>query len=493
MGSNGKIKGSDKLILGRQSGAYADLHVHSYSSFDGLYKIQELLDIFVRSGLSLASITDHNTIKAMTDLYDFCKKSHIDAYLDWNGIKFVPGTEVTCRVSAVPNKKGNSTKVHALVYSPNLSPDSPLHRLLGYKRRNDKDVDYGLLIHICKKKNIVKLDTEEEKLQFEEGLREFIVNKRKVDKGFSTFGLSQALEFLEEKGWFGTFVKSHKELFELYETAPKFERLDIELEDLIKIAHASNGLVIMAHPSTNLKRTDTPELLIEHMVKIGLDGFEIVGEKKTYKDMILDTIDNLDPVNPIIYTGGSDTHDLSEGNTIGIKHNNIISKTDVLKFEDWLMAEFEARKKGEKSIRNWTVDLEEVEDIIAKYRDRLVAINSDALRITHDKEDHFSHMTDGEQRAWESSLPRKIATLNERKEEKQSEKPVITIPQTSQKQSKKDKKKDKKKKREYDFSDDNKKIEPSQAYLDYIAEMEAKYGEDQNYTYNELDDDLINE
>ena len=165
MGSSEKQ--SDKIIIGRNVGAYADLHVHSYNSFDGLHPIMELIDVFKRMGLHLASITDHNTIKGMTDLYDFYHKPHFNTFLNFGDLKFVPGVEVTCRVSNVLNKSLNTTKVHVLVYAPNLDPNSPLYRLLGYKRRNDKDVDYGLLLHICRKKNIINLDSEEDKLMFE--------------------------------------------------------------------------------------------------------------------------------------------------------------------------------------------------------------------------------------------------------------------------------------------------------------------------------------
>ena len=141
----------------RNMGAYGDLHVHSYGSFDGVYKIPDLIEMFKHAGLKIATITDHNTIMQLIKVYELYKKPLSNTFIDIGGLKFVPGTEVTCRVSTVPNKKNNSTKIHTLIFSPDLSPGCPLYELLGLKCRNDKDYDYGLLMHICRKKNIINL------------------------------------------------------------------------------------------------------------------------------------------------------------------------------------------------------------------------------------------------------------------------------------------------------------------------------------------------
>jgi hypothetical protein len=380
--------------------------------------------------------------------------------------------------------------------------------LLGYKRRNDKDVDYGLLLHICRKKNIINLDSEEDKLMFEEDIRKFVAKKRKKPgyEGFSTFGVRQALEFLQEKGWYGSLVKSHKELFELYETAPRYERLDIEFEDLMKIIHASDyvensesntsnrhaycSLGIMAHPSTNASRAEDPEALIQYLIDNGIDGFELVGEKKKYKDLIKNCVANSSIKNPMIYTGGSDTHDLTESNTLGVRRGMIIGASDVSQFSDWVDRENYARSHNLPSIRSYDISLEEVELIIAKYKHQLDEINQSALNIMLERESHFAKMSDSARLAWESTIPAKVSVMNSKKHEEKDEnystmdslKCLEIISKSSKSKKEKKKVKSAKSSVDEDMVSLEARLANSIEYLAYIKEMEEKYSK--SYTYD---------
>ena len=136
------------------------------------------------------------------------------------------------------------------------------------------------------------------------------------------------MDFLDDKG-IDLGITSERRLTRLLEGMPPIERLDLDAEEVIRVGHASGGVVLMAHPSHNLRRTANKMDLLETLLKAGLDGFELLynGANSDSANLIDRAVKKFAKKRSIIYSGGSDTHDLAEGNTIGKwNKNRLITK-----------------------------------------------------------------------------------------------------------------------------------------------------------------------
>ncbi len=67
----------------------ADLHIHSNYS-DGKSSVRDILNVAVRRGLNVISITDHDTLSGSLEAIDIVKEEHIP-------IEILPGVEISTR------------------------------------------------------------------------------------------------------------------------------------------------------------------------------------------------------------------------------------------------------------------------------------------------------------------------------------------------------------------------------------------------------------
>lgn len=287
----------------------ADFHVHSDGSADGYHKIPALIERARNFNVDYLSITDHNNFVETLKFLDKLDCDHRLAMHDVEGVKFVPGVEVTCRVEDVKNFKGNNLKVHLLVYSPDLTDDSPIVRLMNIKHGNDLAVDFGMLLNVAKCKGI-QLDMQ--------SVRDFIVHKRQNgDSGFSSFGRDDVYDYFKSQKI--TIAKSAKKFDRLIDSIPRSERLNLSASDVIDIVHASGGICVMAHPKLHLGRTNNRKEAVESLLEYGIDGFELMStsmDNDTF-GIITSVCDRFPLKNPILYTGGSDFHVYSEYSKLG--------------------------------------------------------------------------------------------------------------------------------------------------------------------------------
>ena len=295
----------------------ADFHIHSKYSFDGVLSPVQIESSAVANNVEWLSMTDHNTIQASIDLWkehDQDLKSP-SLTLD-SGVTVVSGVEVTCKVMPVANLKGNASKVHLLIYGADLSPESPIVRLMNIKHQNDLDFDLRRLQYLISLKPGACVTLEE----IQEWFRNNGVEGEPSNK--------QIMDFLDDKG-IDLGITSERKLTRLLEGMPPIERLDLDAEQIIRVGHASGGIVLMAHPSQNLRRTANKMDLLETLLKAGLDGFELLynGATSDTANLIEKAIKKVAKKRSIVYSGGSDTHNLAEGNTMGKwNKNKIISK-----------------------------------------------------------------------------------------------------------------------------------------------------------------------
>jgi len=338
----------------------ADFHIHSKYSFDAVLSPEEIVSASNVNKVSWISITDHNNMEGSCEIWEKSGTRFNNPIARFNGVNVVSGVEVTCRVSAVPNHKNRSCKVHLLVYGADLDKDSPLMQLMEIKHNNDRDYDFGLLEYF--------LSLKPNKIR-EEDIRRFIQDKRSEKPGYSTMSNLDIFEFLQLHGI--TVAKSYRQFEEMLKDAPRFERVNIEAKDLIDIAHASGGIVVMAHPSLNLRRTSQPKELLRELVDAGIDGFEkyYTGASRDYDSLISKVINEKSVANNMIFTGGSDIYSFIHGNCIGSHYYDLITVNSQREFIKEIEKLQKARVEGKISHRKCDcLSKDEIEDVLELYR-----------------------------------------------------------------------------------------------------------------------------
>ena len=63
-----------------------DLHLHSNNS-DGSASVKELVETVIKSGIKIFALTDHDTVKGISNIEQFIPAE----------IKFIKGVELTCK------------------------------------------------------------------------------------------------------------------------------------------------------------------------------------------------------------------------------------------------------------------------------------------------------------------------------------------------------------------------------------------------------------
>lgn len=286
-----------------------DGHCHTTGS-DGSCTIEELLQEAKRKGLKYLAITDHNHLAHLAQFLVKNGRPLDQAIYDFDGVKLIPGVEVTCRIKNAKNFKGNTCKVHLVVLAPDLRPNTPLVRLIDAKHKNDIACDYGNLISILKLKEIEMDESLEQKV------RSFMDCKKRKYPGFSSLDRESTYEFLMSE--FPGLVRSRKDYAKLYDKIPKASRMNITTDDLIKIAHASGGITILAHPKSSItRRTNDPETAYKELIREGIDGFEIMcfGTDHDTNNTIRSVAGSLGREG-LLWSGGSDSH--GYGREIGV-------------------------------------------------------------------------------------------------------------------------------------------------------------------------------
>ena len=379
--------------IAKKKDAKVDLHTHSTGS-DGIYQVSYLMWMANGMDLDALAVTDHNTTDAVVKYLKENGESANTAYFKAGDTFFIPGVEATCRVSEVPNKKGNSTKVHILLYGCDWSEDSPISKLLKIKSENDRLVDLGKLDHVLSKVGMGDIVSDRI-------IKDFVNKKRAKIEGYNTLSNDDIAEFFmylgslteKEMGALGLpnskiaeiqsgltsaglRIKSNKglntlnrKLHSIYDDYPSVQRLNLDAKDVIECAHASGGIAVFAHPWCNMPRTIHQNRLVSTLLGHGLDGFEIGMENNTDEvEIIKSEISRAGKDDEIIYTAGSDTHNFNKGITLGLtgKGKTItVSKPRFGKFFEWLDERQKSIERGDEIESN--ISDKHVENILDRY------------------------------------------------------------------------------------------------------------------------------
>jgi 3',5'-nucleoside bisphosphate phosphatase len=243
-----------------------DLHLHTTAS-DGRSTPAELVDFAAQAGLTVMSVTDHDTTAAVADVTTFAAA---------RGIEAISGIEVTAVL--------RSRDVHMLGYF--YDPVDPAFRSFLQMQRQARVVRVEAIV--------ARLAELKMPINF---TAQIAVARRGVGPSLARPHVARAMVAAGH-------VKDVKEAFDawLSEGQPAFmERIGPSPAAVIAAVHAAGGLVSLAHPGRTRIDDDIPDL-----VAAGLDALEVFHSdhdedaRLRYAAMVVE--------HRLLVTGGTDFH-----------------------------------------------------------------------------------------------------------------------------------------------------------------------------------------
>jgi hypothetical protein len=247
-----------------------DLHLHSNAS-DGRYSPSELVRLSVEAGLTIISLTDHDSTEGIP--------AALEAARAVGSIKIIPGVEIG---TDVPHGE-----VHLLGYFVDYE-DRELNRTLARLR----DSRLSRATRMIAKLYNLGVDIEW---------------KRVLElAGEGSVGRPHIAQAMLEKGYIGSI----KEAFDKYigRQGPAYvERERITPEEAVELVIKAQGLPVLAHPSTVPGLDD----MLVRLKKAGLVGLEVYYPNTLPQDIA--KFEKLARDFGLIMTGGSDFHGINAG------------------------------------------------------------------------------------------------------------------------------------------------------------------------------------
>lgn len=288
----------------------AELHVHTKESFDGSLTSTKIHMDALRYNIKYVAFTDHDTTAASREWIlnhggDLSMPIH-----EIDGVKYINGVELSVCFQGITDSNGKPFNFHLKVLGASQAPDSPLEQFLTIKEDNDAFVNYTVLQYLAAQIGVT-LD--------EEYIKDYILERRRDDPKFSRFDGAAAIDFLDTYNLMQG--RSERELTRILKNLPRPKRVYIDAKDAIDIAHASGGIVTMAHPAKSLAKLSEADrkMVIEKLLDMGIDGFERIYNAATpeINELIDECQKNHYSVNEYLNDGGSDNHHVCPGNPLG--------------------------------------------------------------------------------------------------------------------------------------------------------------------------------
>lgn len=281
-----------------------DMHVHSIHSMDGNETPEDIIKAAGDRNLEYISITDHDSIDAFEQIVEEkgLPKDTIFVPYD-NGVKLVSGSEVTCFMDVGLGKK---VKFHVLVYGYDLS-NKEFVDFIRRKNFDDRSVDWGIFEYLHNANPRLFTISRKEIQHLTEEL------KRK-NRGFNRFRSEDVIRYFAMKN------KVHESVIAKYANEYiQRQRLDIDIVELINLAHKAGGVCLLAHPRNSmskfLQKNREHRLIssinsesfylnvIQRLLDIGLDGVDVSKNKNKVDSQIIDMV-----CGKYMTTVGSDFH-----------------------------------------------------------------------------------------------------------------------------------------------------------------------------------------
>jgi predicted metal-dependent phosphoesterase TrpH len=250
---------------------YIDLHIHTNFS-DGSLTPEEVVDISIKRGLKVISITDHDNIEGVNSIIS---KIH-----QYDNIKIIPGVEISAEY-----EKAIEGEIHILGYFINLKSKSLSEKLNYYRQERKKRA-----LQIIEKFNRIGINIDTSMLDSNNSIGRLHIAKYLVKNGFT---------------------KNIKEAFRKYlgYNCPCYVKKNMfTVEEAIRTIVEANGLPVLAHPMISFSNIE----LIENVLKKGMVGIEVWHTKHTSSD--INMLYSYAKERKLIITGGSDCHGYVNGN-----------------------------------------------------------------------------------------------------------------------------------------------------------------------------------
>ncbi len=283
---------------------YADLHCHSTAS-DGEWSPEKVVDEAAALGIEVLALTDHDTLAGVPAAM---------ARGLTCGVEVIAGCELTAYQGRV--------ELHILAYFVDLSPESPVGRLIEKAREGRRERAFRSAA-LLRAKGIEIGD---------EDILEAAANAASI-------GLPHIAKALVKRGHAGSIFPAIKRF--LIAGKPGYvSKCRFQPEEVIEAVHASGGIAILAHPGIS-----PHDELIPPLFKIGLDGIEAMhsshseANQKFYR--------GLAQRYERVISGGSDFHGPNVKQEVSLGSSGV-SKTQV----------YRLRKRAEKyaSVERMAID-----------------------------------------------------------------------------------------------------------------------------------------
>jgi hypothetical protein len=214
-------------------GAKADLHMHTICS-DGAFSPYELVKKTKTQGLSIISITDHDSVSAIPDAIEFGKEF---------GVEVISGVELSANFE--------DKEVHILGYFVDYKSQRLLDYLTFFRHERIKRAE-----RIVERLNGLNVPLRIESVM--------------EHAGTGSVGRPHIAAALVDEG----FTGSYQEAFDRYigNGGPAYERkFHFSPSEAIQLIASSGGISFLAHPGRY-----TTDLMLQHLIKAGVDGIEVI-------------------------------------------------------------------------------------------------------------------------------------------------------------------------------------------------------------------------
>lgn len=283
----------------------ADLHMHSVFS-DGTDEVPAIVAKAKAAGLSLMSLTDHDTLKGVGLALEEGEKQ---------GIKVLPGIEISTYAVC---------EVHILGYNIDINNDRLLTRLAEIEDKRHERIN-AILANL--KKYNIELDEE------------------KIFDRIGTVGRMHIAKQLLAKGYCQTITEAFDRYLGERGIAYVPSKRITPLEG-VKLIKAAGGLAVVAHPLIFCQKGKLDDL-IGGLKTYGLDGLEVYYPTHSLDDTA--KLYDLAKKNRLIATGGTDYHGL---NKKGVEPGDVDYVPDRFALEKFGLIKRERRNDGYGRGRN---------------------------------------------------------------------------------------------------------------------------------------------
>lgn len=283
----------------------ADLHMHSVFS-DGTDEVPAIVAKAKAAGLSLMSLTDHDTVNGVGLALEEGEKQ---------GIKVLPGIEISTYAVC---------EVHILGYNIDINNDRLLTRLAEIEDKRHERIK-AILANL--KKYNIELDEE------------------KIFDRIGTVGRMHIAKQLLAKGYCQTITEAFDRYLGERGIAYVPSKRITPLEG-VKLIKAAGGLAVVAHPLIFCQKGKLDDL-IGGLKTYGLDGLEVYYPTHTLDDTA--KLYDLAKKNRLIATGGTDYHGL---NKKGVEPGDVDYVPDRFALEKFGLIKRERRNDGHGRGRN---------------------------------------------------------------------------------------------------------------------------------------------